>query len=104
MTGSDLSTTLHIKQNLDKIFNINDLWELSYFLGIEVSYLPQGIALTQAKFTKELLANCDLNNTKPVVTPLSLNLKVAADDGHPLDDPTRFRCMLSWETKLSHTH
>jgi len=34
---------------------MKDLGNLHYFLGLEVSYIPEGIVLSQKKFTTELL-------------------------------------------------
>ena len=43
------------KQHLHRVFTIKDLGHLKFFLGIEVNYLPDGITMTQQKFTQELL-------------------------------------------------
>lgn len=81
VTGNDLDAITKLKQHMHKVFSIKDLGKIHYFLGIEVTYSAQGIILTQHKFTKELLQDCDFDVTKPVSTPLPLNLKLVADEG-----------------------
>ena len=55
LTGSNLSTIQALKQHLHSSFGIKDLGLMHYFLGIEVSYLPTGIVLSQNKYTKDIL-------------------------------------------------
>jgi len=55
LTGSNPVEIAHLKQHLHHCFGIKDLGPLHYFLGLEVSYLPQGIIRSQKKFTHELL-------------------------------------------------
>lgn len=52
LIGDDPVNIQKLKIHLDKAFSIKDLGILHYFLGIEVGYLPEGIILTQKKFTK----------------------------------------------------
>lgn len=48
LTGNHLPTITALKQHLDHVFSIkDDLGVLSYFLGIEVGYPPDGVILTQ---------------------------------------------------------
>ena len=46
LTGNDVQSNNHLKTHLHKTFSIKDLGHLSFFLGLEVTYLPDGIALT----------------------------------------------------------
>lgn len=58
ITGNNDSHTIFIKSHLDKVFSIKELGILHYFLGIEINYLPDGIVLSQKKFTSDLLKLC----------------------------------------------
>lgn len=55
LTGNNNKEIQQIKSHLDKTFSIKDLGRLHFFLGIEVSYLDDGITLSQNKFTKDLI-------------------------------------------------
>ncbi|KAL8120516.1 hypothetical protein AgCh_017628 [Apium graveolens] len=55
ITGNDDTEIQALKVHLHATFSIKDLGLMSYFLGIEIGYLAEGITMSQAKFTKELL-------------------------------------------------
>jgi len=86
LTGSSPTEIAHVKQHLHNCFGIKDLGSLHYFLGLEVSYLPQGIVLSQKKSTLEFLKDSQMPPSKPVLTPLPLNCKLTPDDGELLSD------------------
>ena len=52
ITGNDDHEITFLKQHLHHTFTIKDLGSLHYFLGIEISYSPQGLNLTQHKYTR----------------------------------------------------
>ena len=76
---------------------------LNYFLGFEVSHLPHGVALTQRKFTQELLKEYGFINAKPTATTLPANCKLLADAGVPLANPTIYRTYIGKLNFLSNT-
>lgn len=48
---SSLSTTIYkFLEALGYVFPIKDLGKLSFFLGIEIDYLPNGLLLSQRKY------------------------------------------------------
>lgn len=47
VAGSNHAEIDILKNQLNSIFGIKDLGHLNYFLGFEVTYLPDGIALSQ---------------------------------------------------------
>ena len=47
LTGNNIFDIQSLKSHLHRIFSIKDLGKLHYFLGLEVSYFKDGIALTQ---------------------------------------------------------
>lgn len=51
LIGSNPAEIEHVKQHLNSYFGIKDLGTLHYFLGLEASYIPQGVVLSQKKFT-----------------------------------------------------
>ncbi|XP_019106129.1 uncharacterized mitochondrial protein AtMg00810-like [Beta vulgaris subsp. vulgaris] len=103
LTGPNLPLILSLKAHLHTAFSIKDLGPLSYFLGLEVTRLSNGIILSQRKFTKELLAECELDTSKPAKTPLPLNLQLLADSGDFYADPSHYRCLVGKLNFLTHT-
>lgn len=75
---------------------------LNYFLGIEVSNTPEGYILTQRKYTKELIHECELDISKPAITLFPLNLKLTSE-GEIYDNPELYRCYLGKLNFLTHT-
>lgn len=59
--------------------------------------------MTQKKFTKELLERSGLSTFKSTVTPLLVNLKLHADEGDLLDDPSYYRCLVGKLNFLTNT-
>lgn len=83
---------------------VSKMGSLSFFLGIEVSYLTDGIALTHRMFTNELLRNADISSPKAVNTPLPITIKLHHDDGSPdFSDPTYYRHLVENLNFLTHT-
>lgn len=103
LTGNDYDEIQKLKSHLDQAFTIKDLGQLHYFLGIEVSYTNKGIVLTQHKYTKDLLAASGIQNLKKTVTPLPLNLKLRADEGTLVSDPSTYRTLIGKLNFLSNT-
>lgn len=103
LTGTDQLAIANLKSFLHQEFSIKDLGNLSFFLGIEVSHLPTGLFLSQKKFTKELLADCPFDLTKPASTPLPLNVKLNTDDGDLLSDPETYRSLVGKLNFLTNT-
>lgn len=91
------------KSYLHNSFSIKDLGRLHSFLGIEVNYLLDGVDLSQNKFTKELLKDTDFNRTKKTLTPLPMNLKIFAQEGFLLDNPTTYRSLVGKLNYLTNT-
>jgi len=103
LTGSSHAEIQTLKHNLHATFEIKDLGLLNYFLGFEVSHLPDGTTLSQRKFTQELLKESGYINVKPTATPLPANCKLSADSGIPLTDPTPYRTYIGKLNFLSNT-
>ena len=102
LTG-DVASIQGLKSRLHKTFSIKDLGILHYFLGIEVTYTPTGIILTQKKFIKDLLDFSGISDHKRVVTPLPLNLKLTANEGLLYPNPTYYRNLGGKLDFLTHT-
>ena len=54
--------------------------ELTYFLGLQIKQLKDGIFINQAKYVKELLKKFNMENAKSISTPMAINTKLDADE------------------------
>ncbi|GKE16758.1 retrovirus-related pol polyprotein from transposon TNT 1-94 [Tanacetum coccineum] len=55
ITGTHAAKIQKLKSQLSSTFHMKDLGILSYFLGLEVSRIEQGIFMSQKKYTMDLL-------------------------------------------------
>ncbi|KAK0570992.1 hypothetical protein LWI29_009545 [Acer saccharum] len=60
-------------------FEMSLVGELSYFLGLQIRQLDDGIFITQAKYAKNLVKKFGLENAKYCDTPMSTTLKLSKD-------------------------
>ncbi|XP_056688107.1 uncharacterized mitochondrial protein AtMg00810-like [Spinacia oleracea] len=100
--GSDEAEISSLKAHLHHTFTIKDLGFLNYFLGNEISQTPVGYILTQRKSRKEMLSDCELDISKPAVTPFPLNLKLTPE-GEDYPNVDLFRCYVGKLNFLTHT-
>ncbi|CAJ2679448.1 unnamed protein product [Trifolium pratense] len=91
ITGSDHAAIQRIKHQLQHSFNMKDLGDLHYFLGLVVCSDSKGIFLHQYKYTKNLISLAGLTLANPVDTPIEVNVKYCRDEGDLLSDPLLYR-------------
>ncbi|KAG9442251.1 hypothetical protein H6P81_018105 [Aristolochia fimbriata] len=86
VTGISPLDIRELIQQLQKEFSVNDFGPLHYFLGIEVTRIPNGLHLAQTKYTQDLLTD-----VKPLTTPIVAGSKLSKYEGTLLDDRTTYR-------------
>ena len=91
--GEHLASIEHIKKLLSSRFEMKDMKELHYFLGIEVIRTPDGIMLSQRHYILNLLYKFGMTKCKTVSNPLDRNLKLDVEIGREEFEPT-FYCQL----------
>ncbi|KAH9660146.1 protein kinase domain-containing protein [Citrus sinensis] len=91
ITGTDTSGIQQFKESLHSYFQMKDLGNLTYFLGLEVYHSSESIYVHQHKYTKDLIALARLEDSTVINTPLEINVKYSKDDGDLLSDPTLYR-------------
>jgi hypothetical protein len=80
-----------LKKLLKQKFEMKDLGELRYFLGIEVIQSPKGIWLLQRQYALNKLSEYGMTGCKPISIPLEQNVKLSADEGDLVEDTTMYR-------------
>ncbi|KAK0591752.1 hypothetical protein LWI29_007400 [Acer saccharum] len=75
-------------------FEMSLVGELSYFLGLQIRQLDDGIFITQAKYVKNLVKKFGLEKTKHCDTPMSTTLKLSKDASGKSVDQTLYRGMI----------
>jgi hypothetical protein len=85
ITGDDTLEVAQLKKNLSKEFEVKDLGQLRYFLGIEIARSPRGIVLSQRKYVLDLLNETGMLGCRKASTPIEQNHKLCAQSGDPVD-------------------
>ncbi|KAL4030573.1 hypothetical protein IC575_008819 [Cucumis melo] len=86
LTGDDQTEISQLKQRMGDEFEIKDLENLKYFLGMEVARSKEGISVSQRKYTLDLLTETDMLGCRPADTPIEFNCKLGnSDDQVPVD-------------------
>ncbi|KAL0641392.1 hypothetical protein Bca4012_102577 [Brassica carinata] len=70
ITGSDKAGIQATKEFLKSVFDIKDLGEMKYFLGIEICRSKEGLFMSQRKYTMDMLKETDVLGGKIAKTPL----------------------------------
>jgi Reverse transcriptase (RNA-dependent DNA polymerase) len=102
ITGSDLSDIETLKRHLSLEFDIKDLDNLKYFLGIEITRSHKGLFLSQRKYVLDLLRETDKLGTKPANIPMDCSQK-STTDHKPLEDIGMFQRLVRKLTYLTIT-
>lgn len=74
-------------------FATKDLGNLTYFLGLEVTYPDNGLFLTQTKYAHDILTRASLLESKPVFTPLSTS-ELLTSHGSPFSEHTLYKSLI----------
>ena len=70
---SDLEEIKRLREKLFEEFEMKDLGELRYFLGIKVMRSERGIFISQKKYVLDLLAETGMIDCKPVEMTIVVN-------------------------------
>ena len=88
VTGEKDSDISKFKEQMNHYFEMSNLGQLSYYLGIKVS---QGgmITLSQSNYAKSILSFAEMEECNLAQTPLEALIKFSQQEG-PLVDSTFF--------------
>ncbi len=75
-------------------FEMKDLGELRYFLGIGVIQSLKGIWLLQRQYALNKLSKYGMMGCKPISIPLEQNVKLSADEGDLVEDTIMYKCIV----------
>ncbi|RVW59858.1 Retrovirus-related Pol polyprotein from transposon RE1 [Vitis vinifera] len=99
----DIPVGLETSSNFNKEFEIKDLGNLKYFLGMEIARSKKGIAVSQRKYVLDLLNETGMLGCKPAETPMDTTVKLEESDGSAPVDKGRYQRLVGKLIYLSHT-
>jgi len=89
--GGNKEDITHFKQQMLDEFEMSDIGELNYFLGIEFTKIKHGIIMHQTKYTQDLLKRFRMENSNPAITPAEAGLKLESAPDEEFVNATDYR-------------
>lgn len=81
-------------KTMTKEFEMSRVGELSYFLGLKIKQLPDGITVSQSTYPKNLIKRFGIQTSKIAKTPMSTTTKWSRDDEGKLVDEKLYIAMI----------
>nr|GEU40886.1 retrovirus-related Pol polyprotein from transposon TNT 1-94 [Tanacetum cinerariifolium] len=79
--------------SMKKMFDMTDLGELQYFLGLEIIQGQEGIFISQRKYVDDTLKKFNMQGCKTVATPMNISERLMTEDGTELTDAKVYRSL-----------
>ena len=103
VTGNDSMEITALQRKLASEFELKDLDNLKYFLGIEVVRSALGISLCQRKYVIDLLTETGMLDCKPAETPIEVNHRLSIQENQVPADKDKYQRLIGRLIYLSHT-
>ena len=78
--------------------------ELSFFLGLQITQRPEGMFISQEKYLREILKRFQMEDSKPMSTPMVTGCKLSKDDYSPDVDKSSYRSMIGSLLYITTSH
>ncbi|MDQ9478631.1 reverse transcriptase domain-containing protein, partial [Serratia marcescens] len=72
-------------------FEMSMMGEMSFFLGLQVKQLEDGIFISQPKYTRELIRKFGMDKSSAASTPMSSSVRLGPDEDKPDVNQTVYR-------------
>jgi hypothetical protein len=79
---------------MTKRFEMSMMGELKFFLGFQIKQLKDGTFISQTKYTNDMLKKFDMNNAKPIKTPMPSNGHLDINEESKSIDQKVYRSMI----------
>ena len=103
VTGNDTGEQLKLQKYLSQEFEMKDLGDLKYFLGIEVARSKTYIFMSQRKYVLDLLTETGMLGCKLADTPIEMNHKLCEGMDQEPSNKEQYQCLVGRLIYLAHT-
>jgi hypothetical protein len=79
---------------MTKRFEMSMMGELKFFLGFQIKQLKDDTFISQTKYTNDMLKKFDMNNAKPIKTPMPSNGHIDLNEEGKCIDQKVYRSMI----------
>ncbi|KAK2987733.1 hypothetical protein RJ640_016831 [Escallonia rubra] len=84
----------NFKIAMTKEFEMTDIGEMSYFLGVEVKQMEDGIFMSQRKYAEQILSQFRMKDCNPVAIPVETGVELRIDSNRKSVNPTLYKSMV----------
>jgi hypothetical protein len=92
--GSSYSLVSSFQEKMKNEFQMSMMGEITLFLGIQVKQMKQYTFVHQAKYTKDLMKKFNIDELKPMSTPMSMATSLDPDENSEAVDQREYRSMI----------
>jgi hypothetical protein len=92
--GSSHTLMVRFQEMMENEFQMSMMGELTFFLGIQVKQMKEGIFIHQAKYTKDLIKKFNMAELKPVSTLMSTATVLDLDENSEANDQREYKNMI----------
>jgi hypothetical protein len=83
--GTSHSLVVRFAEDMSKKFKMSMMGELQFSLSLQIKKLKEGTFVHQGKYTKGILKKFKMDDSKPLLTPMSTTTTIDVDeDGEPV--------------------
>ncbi|RVW60650.1 Copia protein [Vitis vinifera] len=94
LLGSNQYLMDKFKDEMEEVFEMTDLGDMSYFLGMEVHHNQHEIFICQQQYAKEILKKFKMEECKPTTTPMNQKEKFCKENGAEKVNKELYRSMI----------
>jgi hypothetical protein len=78
--GSSNSLVARFAEDMSRELDMSMMGELQFFLGLQIKQSKEGTFVHQAKYTKDIVRKFNMEDSKAMVTPMSITKTSDADE------------------------
>jgi hypothetical protein len=101
--GSSHTLVSRFQEMMEGEFQMSMMGELTFFLGIQLKQMKQGTFVHQANYTKDLMKKFNMDELKPLSTPMSMPTVLDLDKNDEAMDQREYRSMIGSLLYLTET-
>jgi hypothetical protein len=92
--GSSNSLVARFAEDMSREFEMSMMGELQFFLGLQIKQSKEGTFVHQAKYTKDIVRKFKMEDSKTMVTPMSMTTAPDADEEGEHVDQKEYQSMI----------
>jgi hypothetical protein len=92
--GSSNSLVARFAEDMSREFEMSMMGELQFFLRLQIKQLKEGTFVHQPKYTKDIVRKFKMEDSKAMMTPMSMTTALDADEEGEHVDQKEYRSMI----------